>query len=144
VISFRASIKREALFLAAANGLGLYLAANAALADSRAPGPAQAIGARSTDMPSERPGATKGSVRKPTRKEPDRSGNFVYEIINNIRARSEELCTRYGSPSDCLEEAELCLTMRDGGDNRVRFCLNTTPGDDASGDSKVQRSRLRR
>jgi hypothetical protein len=99
---------------------------------------------RSTDTSLERSVPNKGSARKPTRKEPDRSGSFVYEIINNIRAQSEELCARYGSPSDCLEEAEVCLTMRDAADNQVRFCLNTAPKEDASDEGKVQRSRLRR
>jgi hypothetical protein len=142
VASLRASNKRLAVFLATANVL--YLATSSALAESPAPGPAQGIAARSTDIPSERSGPAKGSARKPTRKQPDRSGNFVYEIINNIRAQSEELCARYGSPSDCLEEAEVCLTMRDTGDNQIRFCLNTVPGEDATDEGKVQRSRLRR
>jgi hypothetical protein len=77
--------------------------------------PAWEIGARSLEISS------------------DRSGNFVYGIINQIRAQSEELCARYGSPGDCLEEAEVCLTMRDTEDNEVRLCLNTIP-EEAGGD----------
>jgi hypothetical protein len=56
--------------------------------------------------------------------EPGRSGNFVYGIVHHIRAQSQELCARYGGPGDCLEEAELCLTMRDTAENVVQLCLN--------------------
>jgi hypothetical protein len=53
------------------------------------------------------------------------------------------LRTRYGNPDDCLEEAEVCLTMRDNDDNQVKLCLNTVPGE--SGDpGLVQKSRVRR
>jgi hypothetical protein len=48
---------------------------------------------------------------------PEGAGNFVYGIIHTIQAESEELCARYGNPADCLEEAEVCLTMRDDDDN---------------------------
>jgi hypothetical protein len=80
--------------------------------------------------------------RKPARK-PDRSGTFIYEILNNIRTQSEELCARYGNPDDCLEEAEVCLTMRDSDDNQVKLCLNTVPAksDDVGG--RTQKSRVR-
>ena len=96
-----------------------------------------------TEISSERSGPAKAPARKPARKQPDRSGNFVYGIIDQIRAQSEELCARYGSPGDCLEEAEVCLTMRDADDNQVRLCLNTSPGDSDNRDS-AQKSRLRR
>jgi hypothetical protein len=75
---------------------------------------------------------------------PDRTGNFVYGLINTIWAQSEELCARYGNPSDCLEEAEVCLTMRDTDDNEVRLCLNTVPGDSGGNRGTVQNSRMRR
>jgi len=84
------------------------------------------------------------SARRPMRRDPDRSGNFVYGIINQIKAQSEELCARYGGPGDCLEEAEVCLTMRDNDDNQVKLCLNTVPGESKDGDGRVQRSRVRR
>ncbi|PVE21071.1 hypothetical protein DC522_28600 [Microvirga sp. KLBC 81] len=96
------------------------------------------------EISSERSGSAKAPARKPTRKQPDRSGNFVYGIINQIRAQSEELCARYGSPGDCLEEAEVCLTMRDFEDNRVRLCLNTVAGEGGGDGGTVQKSRLRR
>jgi hypothetical protein len=82
-------------------------------------------------------------ARKPMRT-PDGAGNFVYGLINTIRAQSEELCARYGNPSDCLEEAEVCLTMRDTEDNTVRLCLNTTPGENEGDKGTVQKSRVRR
>jgi hypothetical protein len=108
------------------------LAANLTLADNPAAGLTQVITASSTDISSERSGSSKVSARKPTKKEPDRPGNFVHDIINNIRVQSEHLYTHYGSPSDWLDEAEVCLTMREAEDNQVRLCLNTTPRDDAS------------
>lgn len=77
-------------------------------------------------------------------KRSDQSGNFVYGLIDQIRAKSEELCARYGSPSDCLEEAEVCLTMRDSEDNQVRLCLNAVPGEGGGDRGAVQKSRLRR
>lgn len=64
--------------------------------------------------------------------------------MNQIRAQSEEICARYGSTSDCLEEAEVCLTMRDTDDNQVRLCLNTVPGERGGDGGPVQKSRLRR
>jgi len=143
VTSWRASTKRRTLSLAAASWLGPLLAAHPALADNPAPGQAQEVGSRVTEISSERSGPAKAPARKPARKLPDRSGNFVYGIIDQIRAQSEELCARYGSPGDCLEEAEVCLTMRDADDNQVRLCLNTSPGDSDNRDS-AQKSRLRR
>jgi hypothetical protein len=103
---------------------------------------AQEIGSRSAGSPSERPDSAKGP-RKPLRK-PDGAGHFVHEIINNIRAQSQEFCARYGNPADCLEQAEVCLTMRDTEDNRVRLCLTTIPGERASDVGKVHSSRVRR
>jgi hypothetical protein len=82
-------------------------------------------------------------VRKPISK-PDRAGNFVYGLIDTIRAQSGELCARYGNPADCLEEAEVCLTMRDTDDNQVRLCLNTVPGDSGGDGGRAQKSLLGR
>jgi hypothetical protein len=82
------------------------------------------------------------SARSPLRKA-DRSGSFIYEIIDTIRARSGDLCMRYGSPADCLEEAEVCLTMRDMENNQVRMCLNTVPGEEEPKGRKLQRTRAR-
>ena len=84
------------------------------------------------------------SERKPMRKDPDRSGSFVYGIINQIRAQSEELCARYGASDDCLEEAEVCLTMRDTEQNLVRMCLNSVPRETKGGEGTTQRLRVRR
>jgi hypothetical protein len=142
VTDLRVSWKRPAVFVVAASLLDLSLLASPALADSPARGPAQEVGSKSAGAPSKRSGPArtpaKGQVSKP-----DGDGNFVYGIINTIRAQSEELCARYGNPDDCLEEAEVCLTMRDNDDNQVKLCLNTVPGD--SGDpGSVQKSRLRR
>lgn len=50
---------------------------------------------------SKRSGSAKALAQKPTGK-PDGAGNFVYGLIYQIRTESEEVCTRYGNPSDCL------------------------------------------
>lgn len=124
----------------AATLLGTCLAADPALAESPL-GLAQEVGSKSAGSTVER--SVRAPARKPPRK-PSGAGNLVYEIINNIRAQSEEVCVRYGSPADCLEEAEVCLTMRDTEDNQVRLCLNTVPGDSGGDEGKVQKSRVRR
>lgn len=142
--SLRASTKRRVLTVAAANLLGLSVGAHSTLADSAARGLAQEMEARSAEIASERSRSAKPPARKPTRKRPDRSGYFVYGIINQIRAQSEELCARYASQGDCLEEAEVCLTMRDSEDTQVRLCLNTVPGDSGGDGGAVRKSRLRR
>jgi hypothetical protein len=79
-------------------------------------------------------------AKKPLRK-PERVSDFAYEIIGVIRAQSEELCARYGSPVDCLEETEICLTMRDHADNAVRLCLTNFPDDSAGEVEKKARMR---
>jgi hypothetical protein len=134
--------KRPVISLATVSLLGIVLPTPSALAESPARGPAQEVGSKPAGPPSKRSGSSKapaqGSVGKP-----DRACNFVYGIINTIRVQSEELCARYGNPANCLEEAEVCLTMRDNDDNQVKLCLNTVPGD--SGDQgSLQKSRLRR
>ena len=142
IVTFlRASLNRQVLSAAAL--LGLSLSANAALADDPASGQTQEIGSKSAGTSSKLSGFAKGSARKPVSKT-DGAGNFVYGLINTIRAQSEELCARYGNPSDCLEEAEVCLTMRDTEDNQVRLCLNSVPGESGSGKGTVQKSRVRR
>lgn len=145
MIGVRAVRKRPIVSVLAANLLGLSLSATAALADDPMPGQAQQtpeIGSKSTVPASKRSGRTKSEARKPMTP-PDRAGNFVYGLINTIRTQSEELCIRYGNPADCLEEAEVCLTMRDTDDNQVRLCLNTVPGGGEEGGA-TQKSRLRR
>jgi hypothetical protein len=142
MISFDVLSTGPIVSVLAANLLGLSLTANAALADTPAPGQAQEIGSEAAQASYKQSGSAKTPARKPMRK-PDGTGNFVYGIINTIRVQSVELCARYGNPADCLEEAEVCLTMRDNDDNQVRLCLNTVPED--SGDQgSVQKSRLRR
>jgi hypothetical protein len=143
VISSTASWRGSVVCVVAAGLLGSLLPTPSALADDLVLGRAQEIGSKSGGSPSERSGPGKAPARKPPRT-PDQSGNFVYEILSNIRARSEELCARYGSPGDCLEEAEVCLTMRDGDDNQVRLCLNTVPGGSSGEEGKMQKTRLRR
>jgi hypothetical protein len=123
--------------------VGLFapcLSADPALSDAPARERTHELGSKSVGDSPERFKSTKPPARKPKGK-PDRNGNFIHEIINNIRAQSEELCARYGSPTDCLEEAEVCLTMRDNEDNTMRLCLNTVPGE--SDRDKVQKLRLR-
>ena len=139
----RAFGKRSAACLAAATLVGMFLPTTSALANSPTRGPAQEIGSRVAGTSSERSGPAKAPVRKPQRK-PDGAGNFVYELINQIQVQSKELCARYGDPSDCLEEAEVCLTMHDTEDNTVRLCLNTTPGESEGNKGTVQKSRVRR
>jgi hypothetical protein len=139
-ISLAASCKGWAVLMMAVGLLGPVSLAHSARADSLSRGQAQEIGSESRAS-SERPGSTKPLARQPKRK-PDASGNLVYEILDNIRARSGELCSRYGSPDDCLEEAEVCLTMRNAEDDQVRLCLNTVPGE--TDRDKAQKTRLRR
>jgi hypothetical protein len=141
VTSLKAPGSRQTLFAVAL--LGLSLPVNAALADDPAPGQAQEIGSKSAGTASKRSGSARAPARKPPGKS-DGAGNFVYGLINQIRAQSEELCARYGNSSDCLEEAEVCLTMRDADDNQVKLCLNTVPGENGGNGSTVQKSRLRR
>jgi hypothetical protein len=138
----RTSWKQQLVSVAAANLLGIALPANAAWAESPTHGPAPEIASKSAG-PSDPSGRAKPPARKPTRT-PDGAGNFVYGLINTIRAQSEELCARYGNPSDCLEEAEVCLTMRDTGNNQVKLCLNTVPGDGSGDGGTVQKSRVKR
>ncbi|MBM6595270.1 hypothetical protein [Microvirga pudoricolor] len=127
--------------------LGTPFLAAAALADDPNLEPAQRVreaGSASLIATSKRSsGATKAAARKSSTK-PDLNGNFIYGLINTIRARSEELCARYGNASDCLEEAEVCLTMRDMDDNMIRLCLNTAPRDARGNGETLQKSRLRR
>ena len=138
----RASWKRPVVSGMAAGLLSLALPAQSLLADSPAHGQTHEIGSKSTGSPSKRSKSPNTPTQESSGK-PDGAGNFIYGIINTIRAKSEELCMRYGNPSDCLEEAEVCLTMRDDEDNQVRLCLNTTAGD-SSGQESEQRSRFRR
>jgi hypothetical protein len=142
VTSLKASTKRQVLFVAMTL-LSVSLAVDSALADNGRRGAAQESGVKSAEISLERTGSAKAPARKPMRKQPDGAGNFVYGIINQIRSQSEELCARYGNSGDCLEEAEVCLTMRDAEDNQVRLCLNTVPGEGGD-EGKVQKSRLRR
>jgi hypothetical protein len=139
----RASWKRHVVCVAAANLLAIVLPANAARADNLTHGPAPVIATKSAGPATDRSGRAKAPARKPTRT-PDGAGNFVYELINQIQVQSKELCARYGNPADCLEEAEVCLTMRDTEDNTVRLCLNTTPGESEGDKGTVQKSRVRR
>jgi hypothetical protein len=131
--------KGQVLSRAAAGLIGMSVAASPALAENATPAHAQEIGSKSV----ERSGSAKSVPRKAPRK-PDRSGSFIYEIIDTIRARSGDFCTRYGSPADCLEEAEVCLTMRDDDDNQFRLCLNTVPGEEGRDGGKMQGARTRR
>jgi hypothetical protein len=124
--------------------LGIEASANAALAESSTKEQVRKIGSDDAGAMTERVQSGKPSARKPMRKEADRSGNFVYGIIHQIQAQSEELCARYGGPGDRLEEAEVCLTMRDTAENVVRLCLNTAPGESQGREGKMQRSRVRR
>ena len=141
-ISMAMSRTGWAVSMMAVGLLGPFPLARSALADSPARGQTQEIGSTSVATSSKRSGPGKAPARKPS-VTPDGTGNFVYGLINTIRTQSEALCARHGNPSDCLEEAEVCLTMRDNDDNQVRLCLNTVPGD--SGDQgSVQKSRLRR
>jgi hypothetical protein len=118
------------------NLLSILLSAKAAVANDLTPGHTQEIASRVVRTSSERFGPANMLARKPARK-PDGAGNCVYEIIDQIRVQSKELCARYGNPADCLKEAEVCLTMRNNGDNQIKLCLNTVPG-------KAQAQRVRR
>ena len=131
------------LSMLAATLLGTSISATSALAENPVREQTQEIGSSVAGTSSERSRSGKAPARKPQRK-PDSTGNFVYELINQIQVQSKELCARYGNPADCLEEAEVCLTMRDTEDNTVRLCLNTTPGESEGDKGMVQKSRVRR
>ncbi|KAB0268611.1 ImmA/IrrE family metallo-endopeptidase [Microvirga brassicacearum] len=83
-----ASWKRQVISIAAANLLGITLPANSALAETPSLGQAQEIGSKSAGPSYEGSGPVKAPARRPMRK-PDPSGNFVYEIINQIRAKQK-------------------------------------------------------
>lgn len=142
VTDLRVSWKRPVVFVVAASLLGLPVPTHSAMADSPARGRAQAERPKSEGPPSKRSGSSNAPTQGPMAR-PEGAGNFVYGIIHTIQAESEELCARYGNPADCLEEAEVCLTMRDDDDNQVKLCLNTIPGD-SSDQGSIQKSRLRR
>jgi hypothetical protein len=143
VTGLRAAWQRWIVVVTVTSLLGLSSLMDPARADNPIRGQAQEAGSGSVDMPSQRHEPSRARARRPPGR-PSQSGIFLYEIINTIRTQSSELCVRYGSPSDCLEEAEVCLTMRDNEDNQVRLCLNTTPEDSSGGGNKVQKSRMRR
>ncbi|MBM6580823.1 hypothetical protein ILT44_11570 [Microvirga sp. BT689] len=135
--------KGPVISMLAMNLFSTLLSAQAAVADDLTPGHTQEIASRVAGTSSERFGPASTPARKPTRR-PDGAGNFVYEIINQIQVQSKELCARYGNPADCLEEAEVCLTMRDNGDNQIRLCLNTVSGGSGGTESSAQKLRVRR
>lgn len=139
--NLRASWKRPVISGVAASLLSLSLPTQSALSDSPARGQAREVGSKSAGPPSKRSKPPSAPTRKSASK-PEGAGNFIYGIINTIRAESEELCMRYGNPSDCLQEAEVCLTMRDEEENQVRLCLNTVHGE-SSGQGMEQKSRFR-
>ena len=139
----KASWKGSVASVVAVTLLGMILPVTSVLADNPARGQAQEIGSKSAGSSSDLSGPTKAPARKPQRKSGSPS-NFVYELINQIQAQSKELCARYDNPADCLEEAEVCLTMRDTDDNQVRLCLNTVPGEGGADGGTVLKSRLRR
>lgn len=141
--SFRTLWAGSIVTVLAANSPSISNTANATSAGSDGLQQAQEIGSKSPAASSNRPNSAKAPARKQMRR-PDGAGNFVYELISTIRAESRELCARYGNPTDCLEEAEVCLTMRDNEDNQVKLCLNTIPGDSEGGEGTVQKSRVRR
>jgi hypothetical protein len=120
--------------------LGLSVSAYAAAASTSAPGQGPEVGSKSAGIAAKQSGSPKSQARKPMRK-PDAGTSLVYEIINTVRSQSEELCARYGNQTDCLEEAEICLTMLDPDENQVRLCLNTVP---KTGGSEVRTVRARR
>ena len=127
-ISLASSWKAPVVSMMTLGLLGPLPLAHSAQADSPNHRQALEIVSKPAGHSSERHGPAKPSPRQPMGK-PDASGRFVGEILDNIRARSAELCARYGSPGDCLEEAEVCLTMRNPDDDEIRLCLNTSPGE---------------
>ena len=120
--------------------LGLSVSAYPAVARTSAPGRTPEVGSKSAGITIKQSGSAKSQARKPMRK-PDTGTSLVYDIINTVRSQSEELCARYGNQTDCLEEAEICLTMLDPEENQVRLCLNTVP---KTGGSEVRTVRARR
>lgn len=123
--------------------LGIIPSANSVLADNPAHGQVHEINSKPAEPSSDRSMSVRAPSRKPLRK-PGRSSNFIYEVLNNIRVQSEELCARYGNPDDCLEEVEVCLTMRDTEGSQARLCLNTVPVKSTGEEGNVQKSGVRR
>jgi len=88
--------------------------------------------------------------RQPDRRPPSaRAGNrsgkasdFVDRIKAIVRDRSGELCKRYGSEPNCMEEIEICFSMLDKDDDLMKICLDTTP--EERGPNRAERTRLRR
>jgi hypothetical protein len=69
--------------------------------------------------------------RAPEKPEIRRETGFFIEAVKDvIRARSTEFCERYGVGGNCIEEAEICLTMLDRDEDVVRVCMTMTPGRD--------------
>jgi hypothetical protein len=126
--SLRALRPWQILSVMAANLPGLFRSTHSALADISTPGQAQQIDSKVAGTSSEWSGPAKTPARKPPSK-PDRSGNFCFDPINTVRPQSDELCVLYGSPKNGLEEAEVCRTMRNTEDNRVKLCHNSGRGE---------------
>jgi hypothetical protein len=141
--ALKARSKRRLVSLMTVSLLGPFLSTDIALADNVVDNHFRGAAYISASRTRERSGTQNARTKKPSGK-PGNSGNFIYEIINDIQARSKELCAHYGSPGDCLEEAEVCLTMRDPDDNQIKLCLNTIPGESGNEDGKALKSRLRR
>lgn len=141
-MSFRTAQSGSVIFVLAVALWGMALPAGLALAASSPRGQSPDMESRSIGTSSKRSEPTKGSSRK-LPKNSEKVGDFVYGLIDTIRSQSADLCSRYGNPSDCLEEAEVCLTMRDNDDNQVKMCLNTSPGTDGD-QSTARQSRVRR
>jgi hypothetical protein len=149
VICFRTAWIGTAFSTLAVNLLGMPLLSHSALADNQVHGRGQEIGSKPTEISSARSKTSETPTQRPMRN-PVGTGNFVYEVIDTIRSRSEELCNHYGCSDDChygcsddcLEETEVCLTMRDVEDNTVRLRLNTAPAADDR--EKVQKTRSKR
>jgi hypothetical protein len=83
----------------------------------------------------------KGAIPKSRDLTPAANEDFTYTLKNIVRTRSSEFCERYGADGSCIEEIEICLTMRDRDDDVVRICMNTAP--DEEGDAKPRVSGLR-
>ena len=91
-----------------------------------------------------RPPSAARQKRAPEKPEVRREPVLIIEAVKDvIRARSTEFCERYGGSGNCIEEAEICLTMLDRDEDVVRICMTMTPGRDNADSPRTSSLRSR-
>lgn len=67
-------------------------------------------------------------VEEPARQADE--GNFTYALKDIVKAKSSTFCARYGSPEDCIQDIEICMTMLDRDEDTVQVCMTMSPTDE--------------